>query len=159
MMTSSNGNIFRVTGPLWEESTGHDWIPLTMASDTERWCFLWSAPEQTIKQTIETQVIWDAIALTMTSILIHIISPTHPAEMEINFSFQLIALTMYSLTGCRLFFKSCFFWLRRNQWGDHELKWNRLLNTDVNNIKELPEIRASSMIPVSTKDISRDLFG
>ena len=23
MMTSSNGNIFRVTGPLWEESTGH----------------------------------------------------------------------------------------------------------------------------------------
>ena len=29
MMTSSNGNIFRVTGPLWEESTDHRWIPLT----------------------------------------------------------------------------------------------------------------------------------
>ena len=27
MMTSSNGNIFRVTGPLWGESTGHRWIP------------------------------------------------------------------------------------------------------------------------------------
>ena len=26
-MTSSNGNIFRVTGPLWWESTGHRWIP------------------------------------------------------------------------------------------------------------------------------------
>ena len=26
-MTSSNGNISRVTGPLWGESTGHRWIP------------------------------------------------------------------------------------------------------------------------------------
>ena len=33
MMTSSNGNIFRVTGPLWKESTGPRWIPLTNASD------------------------------------------------------------------------------------------------------------------------------
>ena len=45
MMTSSNGNIFRVTGPLWGEFTGHRWIPLTKASDAELWCFLWSAPE------------------------------------------------------------------------------------------------------------------
>ena len=41
MMT--NGNIFRVTGPLWEELTGHRWIPLTKASGAELWCFLWSA--------------------------------------------------------------------------------------------------------------------
>ena len=33
MMTSSIGNIFRVTGPLWGEITGHQWIPLTKASD------------------------------------------------------------------------------------------------------------------------------
>ena len=32
MMTSSNGNIFRVTG--------HRWIPHTKASDVELWCFL-----------------------------------------------------------------------------------------------------------------------
>ena len=44
MMTSSNGNIFRVTGPLCGEFTGHWWIPRTKASDTELWCFLWSAP-------------------------------------------------------------------------------------------------------------------
>ena len=37
MKTSSNGNIFRVTGPLWGESTGHRWIPLTKASDAELW--------------------------------------------------------------------------------------------------------------------------
>ena len=29
MMTSSNGNIFRVTGPLYGEFTGHWWIPRT----------------------------------------------------------------------------------------------------------------------------------
>ena len=45
MMTSSNWNIFRVTGPLWGESTGHRWLPLTKAIDAELWCFLWSAPE------------------------------------------------------------------------------------------------------------------
>ena len=31
------------------EFTGHRWIPLTKASDTELWNFLWSASEQTIK--------------------------------------------------------------------------------------------------------------
>ena len=35
MMTSSNGNTSRVTGPLWGESIGHRWIPLTKASDAE----------------------------------------------------------------------------------------------------------------------------
>ena len=35
MMTSSNGNIFQVIGPLLGDSTGHWWIPLTKASDTE----------------------------------------------------------------------------------------------------------------------------
>ena len=44
MMTSSNGNIFRVTGHLCGEFTGPRWIPHTKASDAELWCFLWSAP-------------------------------------------------------------------------------------------------------------------
>ena len=42
MMTPSNGNIFRVTGPLCGEFNGHRWIPLTKASDAELWCLLWS---------------------------------------------------------------------------------------------------------------------
>ena len=33
MMTSSNGNIYRVTGHLCGEFTGHRWIPRTKASD------------------------------------------------------------------------------------------------------------------------------
>ena len=54
-MTSSNVSIFRVTGPLCGEFTGHRWIARIKASDAELWCFLWSAPEY--------RVIWDAIAL------------------------------------------------------------------------------------------------
>ena len=68
IMASSNGNIFRVIGLLCGEFTGHRWIPLTKADDAELSCFLWSAPEQTVGQTIETPVIWDAIALIMTSL-------------------------------------------------------------------------------------------
>ena len=49
MMTSSNGSMFCVTGPLWGESTGHRWI----------WSFLWSAPEQTIEQIIHDKMISD----------------------------------------------------------------------------------------------------
>ena len=49
MMTLSNGNIFRVTGPLWGEFTGNRWFPLTGASDAKCWCFLWSGPEQAIE--------------------------------------------------------------------------------------------------------------
>ena len=64
-MTSSNGNIYRVTGPLRGEPTDHQWIPLTMASDAELWHFLWSAAEQTVEQTIEMTVIWCAIELIM----------------------------------------------------------------------------------------------
>ena len=38
MMTSSNGNIFRVTGPWCGEFIGDRWIHLTKASDAEFWC-------------------------------------------------------------------------------------------------------------------------
>ena len=44
VMTSSNGNIFRVTGPFMREIHRSWWIPLKMSIDAELWCFLWSAP-------------------------------------------------------------------------------------------------------------------
>ena len=50
MMTSSNGNIFRVTGHLCGEFTDLRWIPHTKASDAELWWFLWSANKRLIKQ-------------------------------------------------------------------------------------------------------------
>ena len=46
----------------------------------ELWCFLWSATEQTFKQTIKTPVIWDAIALLMTSLWC-----TFPAWLKFHF--------------------------------------------------------------------------
>ena len=45
MMTSSNGNTFRVIGHLRGEFTGPRWIPRTKASDAGLWCFLWTALE------------------------------------------------------------------------------------------------------------------
>ena len=53
---------------LWGKSIGHRWIPLTEASDAESWYFPWSVPEQMVEQTIDTPVIWYAIALIMTSL-------------------------------------------------------------------------------------------
>ena len=43
-MTSSNGNIFRVSGPLCGEFNGHQWSPIKKASDVELWCFRLSEP-------------------------------------------------------------------------------------------------------------------
>ena len=68
MMTSSNGNIFRVTGHLCWEFTGPRWILRTKASDAEVWCSLWSTSESTVEQTIVRLVILDAIAPIVTSL-------------------------------------------------------------------------------------------
>ena len=38
------------------------------SSDAELWYFLWSAPEETVEQSLETPVNWDAIALIMTTL-------------------------------------------------------------------------------------------
>ena len=50
MMTPSNGNLFRVTGLLCGEFTGHWWIPRTKTSGAELWCFLWSAPNKQLSK-------------------------------------------------------------------------------------------------------------
>ena len=54
MITSSNGNISRGTGLFCGKFTGHRCIPRTKASDAELWYFLWSAPEPTVEQMMET---------------------------------------------------------------------------------------------------------
>ena len=48
MMTSSNGNIFFITGHLCGEFTGDRWIPRKRPV-TGIWCFLWFAPEWTVE--------------------------------------------------------------------------------------------------------------
>ena len=51
-----------------EQAIGDRWIILTKASVAELWWFPWSTSEQTVEQAIEMSVIWDAIALIMTSL-------------------------------------------------------------------------------------------
>ena len=51
MMTSSNGNNFRVTRPLCEWFNVHWWIPLTKACDAELWCFRWCLNKRLSKQS------------------------------------------------------------------------------------------------------------
>ena len=71
MMTSSNGNIFRITGPFVR---GNQWSPVDFphkgqwrgASDAELWCFLWCAPEHMVGQTVETPVVWNTLSLNVT---------------------------------------------------------------------------------------------
>ena len=42
-------------------------LPFINESDAELWYFLWHASERTVEQTAEMQVIWDPVALIMTS--------------------------------------------------------------------------------------------
>ena len=60
------GNIFRVAGLLWGESTGHQWIPFTKACDTE--LTLTSICAWTNGWKKSTPVIWDVVALNITSV-------------------------------------------------------------------------------------------
>ena len=66
MMASSNGNISALLALCEGYPPGEfpSQRPVTQSS----WCFLWSVPEQTVEQTIETPVIWDAMVLIMTSL-------------------------------------------------------------------------------------------
>ena len=44
------------------------WIPLTKANNVDIWCFLLYAPEQMTEQTVDILLIWDTMALIMTSL-------------------------------------------------------------------------------------------
>ena len=71
MMTTSNGNIFRVTGPLWGESTCDRWFPITKASDAELWCLFdlrlnKRLSKQSIRRCLETPLrsLWHHYSVT-----------------------------------------------------------------------------------------------
>ena len=60
-MTSSNGNTVLLGLCEGNPAAINAWIPLTKASDAERLCFVWCAPEQTVEQTLDLPVICDAV--------------------------------------------------------------------------------------------------
>ena len=65
MMTTWHGMYaFRITGPLWGESSGNRWIPHARG----QWCgvlmfLLVSTWKKTVEQTIERQMNWDGLTL------------------------------------------------------------------------------------------------
>ena len=68
MMTSLNGNIFRITGHLCGEFIGPRWIPHTKASDVELDVFFDLRPNNGWVKTLVRLVIWYAITPIMTSL-------------------------------------------------------------------------------------------
>ena len=75
-------------------------FPLTKAIAAELWYFLWSAPRQTVQQTIETLVICDAIALIMTSLWgcgQWLETPWRACNNTVMFSGILIKIRQFSL--------------------------------------------------------------
>ena len=57
-------NTSSIIGILWGESTSDWWIPLTMSSDAEFWCwYLPCQPHQSIVQTVGLSMIWDTMML------------------------------------------------------------------------------------------------
>ena len=63
-----DGNIFRVIGPFWRESTCHRWIPLTKANDADFYVNFDARLKKTVVQTVEMSVIWDAMVIFATSL-------------------------------------------------------------------------------------------
>ena len=69
IMTSSNENIFRVTGPLYGEFTGHRLIPLTKPVTRSFDVFFHLRLNKRLnKQSRRAPAIWDIIVLIMTSL-------------------------------------------------------------------------------------------
>ena len=98
MMTSSNGNIFRVTGPLCGDFTGQRWISLTKASDAQLWCFLLSTPEWKHDLTIVRLVIWDAICSVF-------FGTTEITHNEI-YAGGVKLINTYALNACKMYLKN-----------------------------------------------------
>ena len=71
MMTSSNGNIFHITGPLWGESTVTGGFPWQRSVTWGFGAFFDLRLNKRLSQHIETPVTWDAIALIMTQLWWH----------------------------------------------------------------------------------------
>ena len=96
--------------PLWWKSIGHRWIPLTKASDAELWCFLCSAPEQTVEQTIETPL----SSTTSRSLWRHYnVEKWVPANEEISFCTAVTVCTnrrLISRDGLCLYAWWCWYW-------------------------------------------------
>ena len=95
-MTSSNGNIFRVTGPLCREFTGHQWLPPHKGQWREAMMFslicVW------INGWVNNHdfVIWDAIAPIMTSLWWKLLHMGHQWSKKVYHAVSLSSLSAFT---------------------------------------------------------------
>ena len=94
MMTSSNGNIFPVTGPLGGKSTGDRWISLKRASDAELWCFqeIWNMSFGNFSYHEHRSHLW--IASIFLFFLYNLSRNPIPLSQVINTLFRKITISM-----------------------------------------------------------------
>ena len=79
------------------------------ARDAELWCFLWSAPEQTAKPTVQMLVIWDAMAIILTSLQWMLMSRHSTASTVMLHGLGIC----FTLCGCVVYKRSLF---QQNTW-------------------------------------------
>ena len=101
MMTSSNGNIFRVNGPLCGEFTGPRWIPHTKASDAELWMNEW----MNIYFTEVFRLVHHFTCIYTSSWISHTSDSHKSFNIDIYISFVLPAV-------CASFIQGLYFWFR-----------------------------------------------
>ena len=61
---SRHGSAFRIAGPLWGESTGHRWIPLTEDQQCRAVAFSLMCPWTNRWITAKLPIVWDAMPFT-----------------------------------------------------------------------------------------------
>ena len=95
---------YAVTRPQWVNDDR--WIPLTKVSHVELWCFLWCIPEQTVERTVEMPVIWDSIALIVTSLQWYFLDSFQLTAFQV-FNGVCVSCAIQMLVYSSLAIKSC----------------------------------------------------
>ena len=107
MMTSSNGNIFRVTGQFCGEFTGLRWIPHTKASDAELWYLIcvwingWinnseAGDLRRCRAHYDVSIMWSySLSISTNLILYHNVYPAAATYYLAGATYYLVAATCY----------------------------------------------------------------
>ena len=98
-MTSSNESIFRATGLLCGEFTGHRWILHTKASDAELWCFDFSSNFNGI--FFYSNIVWNVVYFDKSNTFSH-----QPVDMSLHLTERKVVIftMMDEQTPMRMFF-------------------------------------------------------
>ena len=106
-MTSSNGNIYRVTGPFWVESTSHR-FPSQMPMTRSFGVFLWSVPQQTVEQTIETHRAHYDVTVMNLVVLIDLVMLCNRSILPISHYSDIMCAIAYQSTSLIILYSTIY---------------------------------------------------